>query len=133
MVLNHATSSVRDVEVVESHHDLRLILSSNLNWTEHVSVRLAKGYNTFHQIRRNCSVKIGVRAKLDLYKSTILSVICYPSACWLGNRGGMRRLEAFQKKTSQWILPTVADYKERLLKLDLLPIPLYLQMLDILT
>ena len=44
----------------------------------------------------------------------------------------MRRLEAW-KKTSQWILPAVADYNETLLELDLLPIPLHLQMLDILT
>ena len=122
-----------DVEVVESHRDLGLIVSSNLSWTEHVSVRLAKAYNTFHQISRNCSVKIGVRARIHLYKSTVLSVICYASAYWFANRGDMRSLEALQKKTSKWIFPTVADYKERLLKLDLLLIPFYLQMLDILT
>ena len=104
-----------DVEVVELHRHLTLIVSSNLSWTEHVSVRLAKALNTFHQIRRNCSVKIGVRAKLDLYKSTVLSLICYASACWFANRGDMRRPESLQKKTSKWNLPLVADYRERFL------------------
>ena len=74
-----------DVEDLESNGVLGLIVSSNLSWTEHVNVRLVKAYNTFHQIRRNCFVKIGVRAKLD-YKSTVLSVICYASACCYANR-----------------------------------------------
>ena len=66
-----------DVEVVDSHRDLGLIVSSNLRLTEHISVRLAKAYNTFHQIKRNSSVKIGVKAKLDLCKSIVLSIIYY--------------------------------------------------------
>ena len=54
-----------DVEVIESHRDLELFVSSNLKWTEYVSVRQEKAYNTFHQVRRNCSVKNAVRATLD--------------------------------------------------------------------
>ena len=54
-----------DVEVIESHRDLEIIVSSNLKWREIVSVRQEKAYNTFHQIRRNCFVKNAVRAKLD--------------------------------------------------------------------
>ena len=86
-----------DVEFVESHRDLGLIVSSNLSRTEHVSVRRAKAYNTFHQVRQNCFVNIGVRAKLDPYKRTVLSVIFFASACWFANRGDIRRLEALQK------------------------------------
>ena len=46
-------SEACDVEVIESHRDLGLIVSSNLSWTDHVSLRLAKAYNTFHRTRRN--------------------------------------------------------------------------------
>ena len=45
----------------------------------------------------------------------------------------MRKLKQLQRRVSIWILPHIIDYKERLTVLELLPIPLYLQLLDILT
>lgn len=109
-----------------------MVVSQTLTWTEHIGLRLEKAYKVFHQIRRNCSASIGVRSKLDIYKSTVLSVISNASCCWNPNRGDMKRLELLQKRVTKWILPSATDYKSRLVNLELLPIPMYLQMLDIL-
>ena len=62
-----------------------------------------------------------------------MSILCYPSPCWYATRGDMKKLELLQNRTTLWILPSVKDYRAGLAQFELLPIPLYLQMLDILT
>ena len=84
-------------------------------------------------LKRNVSAKLRVSAKLNLYKNTVVAVIGYASPCWRASRGDMRKLELLQRRATKLILPTIIDYKERLVYLEVLPIPLYLQMLDVLT
>ena len=45
----------------------------------------------------------------------------------------MRKIESMQKRLTRWMTPLIEDYTERLKYLDSLPIPSYMQMLDVLT
>ena len=120
------------LEVVDSHRDLRLLVNSSLTWSDHISLRLGKAYGAFYLLKRNVSPNLSTSSKLNLYKSTVLSVLCFASSCWFISRGDMKKTEQLQKRVTNWIIPSIKDYKDRLIKLDLLPVPLYLQMLDIL-
>ena len=118
---------------MNSHRDLGLIVSSNLSWPEDISRRLGKAYGSLNLHKRNVSTKLRVSAKLNLYKSTVVAVISYASPCWYASRGDMRKLELLQRRATKLILPTISDYKERLVYMEVLSIPLYHQMLDVLT
>ena len=99
-----------------SHRALGLIVSSNLSWSEHISRRPGKAYGSFNLLRRNVSTKLRVSAKLNLYKSRVVADISFASPYWYASRGEMNQ--------NCSILPTISDYKERLLFLEVLPIPL---------
>ena len=45
----------------------------------------------------------------------------------------MRKLELIQCRATTWMLPTISGYKERLVYLEVLPFPIYLQIIDVLT
>ena len=120
------------LEVVDSHRDLGLLVNSSLTWSDHISLRLGKAYGAFYLLKRNVSPNLSTSSKLNLYKSTVLSVLCFASSCWFPSRWDMKKTVQLQKRVTNWIIPSIKDYKDRLIKLDLLPVPLYLQMLDIL-
>ena len=69
--------------------------------------------------------------KLNLYKSMILSIIAYSSWCFYPNIISTCLLESFQKRICYWITGH-KNYKDALIKLNNLPVPYYLQMLDLL-
>ena len=73
-----------------------------------------------------------MESKLNLYKTMVLPIMIYASCCWHASVRSMRNLEAIQKRATRWVLPHRVNYKERLLFLNLLPILLYLQLLDLL-
>ena len=122
-----------NVEIVSLQKDLSLNMTHNINRSSHVWTRLQKANNTFLFVRRNVSGAIFVKSKLDLYKRSILSILCYASHCWLASRGDMRKIEQLQRRVTKWILPGKSDYRERLKLLNLLPFPMYIQVFDVLT
>ena len=121
------------VEIVSSHKDPGLTMTHSLNWSLRISTRLQKAYNTFFFARRNFSGAISVKSKLALYKSTVLNTLCFASPCWFLSRGDMRKIEQLHRRVTRWVLPWKSDYRERLILLNLLLIPMYIQVLDILT
>ena len=108
-------------------------MTHNPKWSLHILTRLQKAYNTFFFARRNVSGAISVKSKLDLCKSTFLSTLCYASPCWFASRGDTRKIEKLQVRVTNGVLPCKCNYRERLILLSLLPIPLYIQILDVLT
>ena len=101
----HYILNCASVEIVSSHKDLGLTMTYDLNWSLHISTPLQKAYNTFFFARRNVSGAISVKSKLDLYKSTILSTLCYASSCWFASRGDMKKIEQLQRRVTKWVLP----------------------------
>jgi ribonuclease P/MRP protein subunit RPP40 len=114
------------------HKDLGLITDSSLSWDPHITEKLGKCNRLFHMIRRNVSPIISVTSKLNVYKSVILATLTYASPCWSPSKSAMRKLEALQRRVTKWIVPWIHVYNERLVFLKILPIPMYLQLLDVL-
>ena len=67
-----------------------------------------------------------------IFTKALFSALCYGSPCWFASRGDMRKIEQLQRRVTKWVLPWKCDCSERLL-LNLLPIPMYNQVLDVLT
>ena len=71
--------------------------------------------------------------KLDLYKSTILPIVLYASGCWNPSKSHLRLLlENFNKKLMKWIV-SQKSYSQALCYLDVLPIPYFQVLEDLLT
>ena len=61
------------------------------------------------------------------------TLFCQGSACTNPNRGELQQLERFQKKVVKWILrQKVMPYPNQLRLLNILPLPMFMQLNDIL-
>ena len=81
-------------------------------------------------IKRN-SLSLSSQHKLNLYKSMILPILTHSSIVLPLNVESMRILERVQKKVCKWIIPD-SSYKDCLIKLNILPVTFYFQLLDLL-
>ena len=73
------------------------------------------------------------RVKICAYKSLILPLITFASSTWHQSRGSMRLMECFQKRALKWITGyRNASYFENMVSLRLLPLPMFLQLSDLL-
>ena len=79
-----------------------------------------------HEIKRNLSM-IG---KVNLYKTMILPIITYASQGWFATTTSLRTLEALQRRVVKWITFN-DDHHRCLISTNLLPLSLYLQLLDL--
>ena len=94
---------------------------------------MKKANQVFYSPRRNVAFKVNMRIKLGHYKSMILSVLMYGSWCCNLNRGDLRNLKRFQRKVASWITNSkTLSYIEQLRLLNLLPLPMYYQLNDLL-
>ena len=79
----------------------------------------------------NGSTKLTTIAKLNLYKSMMLSILLYGSHCLAANVTQAQKLGHFQTSVVKWILPE-ENYRSALIMLKILPLHLYMQITDIL-
>ena len=114
-----------------THSDLGLTLSDDLRWNQHIEKVSGKAMRVFHMIRRNTS-KLGWKAKLDLYKSMIVPIITYVSPLFGLSKYTISQIEKVQKRISYWIAPHIPSYKERLYFLNILPLPMFIQLSNLL-
>ena len=82
-------------------------------------------------IRRNSSNLLTMKAKINLYKATIIPTLLYGSECISPNKSDIRQIEAFNQKVTKWIYSN-GDYKERLMTIKILPIPFFMELKDLL-
>ena len=111
--------------------DLGIIVDEKLSWDAHISDKLSKALKTFDLIRRNCCVR-SPQAKTAMYKSMILPVLAFASQAWHSNLSMIRKLNGFQNRVIRWILGHDCSHDFGLTTTNLLPIPLYLQLCDLL-
>ena len=73
------------------------------------------------------------RVKICAYKSLILPLIIFASSTWHPSRGSMRLMECFQRRSLKWITGYWnASYFENMVSLRLFPLPMFLQLNDLL-
>ena len=112
--------------------DLGVIVDHRLSWTQNVVLRCQKATRALYAIKRSCSPLLCEADKLKVYKSFVVPIATYASAVWFPSKGNMKLIEQLQHRATRWITDPDLDYKRRLLRLNLLPLSLYLQMHDIL-
>ncbi len=117
-----------------SYKDLGIKICTNLSWSEHISFICSKAYTSLHVIKRNLPPTSSAGLRKKLYLSLVRSHLSYCSQLWrpLLSKDTIT-LEKVQRRASKFILQDyTSSYKERLLALDLLPISLWLELLDLL-
>ena len=121
------------LSATNSHKDLGIIVSSNLDWTDHYNYISDQAHKTFGLLRRtfrNCN---STYAKKILYLSLVRPKLTYCSCVWRPYHiKDIVTLENVQWRATKFILiDYTSDNKYRYLKLDMFPLMLLYEYYDI--
>ena len=122
-----------ELKVVQSATDLGIVISSDLKWSDHISSVVAKANRMLGFIKRNCTNDLNKDSLKLLYMSLVRSHLCYASQLWAPQSPTlMIEVENIQRRATRFICKNnELSYKERLLKLNLLPLTYWLEYLDL--
>ena len=108
----------------QSQRDLGLIVQQNLSWKENCKRRSNKAMGALFQIKRNLTSNCNWRIKLNAYAGYVVPIAVYASQTWLPNKGNLTEFEKVQHHQ--------LSYRNRLIKLHILPLGLYVETHDLL-
>ena len=134
--LEHPGYKVNDRYILASgsHKDL-VIFSSDLSWSSHIHTIVTKAYKTLYLLRITFGQSPSVSARKQLYTSLVRSQLTYCSQVWRPYLiKDIMVLEFAQKRATKFILASYnrsCDYRERLIRLYLLPLAMILELADI--
>ena len=125
--------NVHILNTSSSHKDLGIIISSDLDWSDHFQYISSQAYKTFCLLRRtfcNCN---SIHAKKLLYLSLVHPKLNYCFCVWRPHLiKDIVSLEKVQRRATKFILNDFSsDYKSRLLRLNLFPLMLLYEYYDI--
>ena len=95
--------------------------------------RLKESNLVFYSIRRNVALKENTFIKLVLYKWRILLILLYRFDCLTPAKPYNQYLERIQREAVKWRTGQYEDYKNQLQLLNILPLPMFLQLISLLT
>jgi hypothetical protein len=121
------TSGSKELLRVDDEKDLGVIFSSKLQWNLHINQMVSKANRQLGVLKRTCYSLTDINIRRTLYLSLVKSKLSYATQVWspTHNRQLSERIERVQRRATKWILRTGTcemPYKERLLKLELLPL-----------
>ena len=102
-----------------------IILKSDLDWTSHIIFRRRKALNALCMLKRN-HLPFNTKTKFKLFKSMVIPVLVYGSACYQLNVEEMKLL-GVQRNACKWIA-TDPKINTSLQRLGILPLPMYIQL-----
>ena len=113
--------------------DLGIMISSDLSWSDHASKITSKVYKILGLLRRTFCSTNNVTTKKRLYISLVRSQLLYGSPIWRPLQlKDMKPIESLQRRATKFILNDyTSDYRSRLIKLELLPLSMVLELNDI--
>ena len=118
------------MEKVHTQKDLGVYETRDLKWDIHIKKSHNKALGALFMLKKG-SPHVTPSVKLNLYKSMVLPVLLYGSACWFANVTNTKVLESVQKNSLKWIKNTRNNnYKEQFYYSSILPVYLYLQIQD---
>ena len=85
-------------------NDLGLKIESNLSWATDIKHSITKANRAYQLVRRNFSTSVPPRSKLNVFKTSILPIVCYANQCWCPSQSSAAELEKFQQRIMTWIL-----------------------------
>ena len=118
-----------EVKSTTSHRDLGINVTNSFSWSDHCNTILCqKAYRSLHLLRRTIS-----GTKRRLYVSLVRSNLTYCSQLWRPYLlKDIQKIERVQRRATKYILNNYEnDYKQRLIKLHLLPIMYFYELQDI--
>ena len=117
--------SNHEFETTESMKYLGILVNDTLSWTLHAKKRTEKALNALFILKRNLS-KATFWTRKNACICYVLPILNYGSALWKPSKGDLGTLESIQRKAVSWIFITNnISFKDKLVKLDILPISLY--------
>ena len=99
--------------------DLGIIVTSTLSWVKHINAKL------LGLLKRTCPLLVSVAVRRTFYLSLVKSQLCFGMQVWSPSHSYLQsKIERVQRRATRWILRSRIGemfYKERLIRLDLLP------------
>ena len=123
-----------EISKVDNHRDLGITISNDLSWKNHYIHISAKAYKILGLIRRIFKSSHPVTVKCKLYLSLVRPILTYCSLIWRPYLiADINTLEQIQRRATKYILNDfTSNYKNRLLKLSILPLMYQYEIADIL-
>ena len=107
-------------------------MSPNLSWSANCIRRTTKAWKAFCTLKRNVSSRTSMETKLNAYKGYVVPVLTYASQVWNPWKTDLKSIEKIQHKATKWIWSGNDEYHQRLEKLKILPLSMYMEMHDVL-
>ena len=116
-----------------TQRDLGVIISADYQWSSHYKMIVSKAYKMLGMLCRLFSGYIAVSAKRSLYLSLVRSQLQYCSPLWHPRLlSDIKCLEAVQRRATKFIINDKSmNYKDRLIRLGLLPLMMEFEISDI--
>ena len=83
-------------------------------------------------VKRNTSSSLVTTSKLQFYKAVFVPTILYGAECWSTSRSDITEMEKMNKKLLKWIVPYAICYKDAMIRLNVLPLPYFQVMKELL-
>ena len=112
------------LDSVNEIKDLGIIIEDKLSWHNNVNDIISKANRVMGLIKRTVGYEVDEKVKLQLYISLVRSKLEYCTQVWGGmTKSDNLKIERIQRSATRYILnfPDL-NYKERLCKLNLLPL-----------
>ena len=126
--------SGQELEIVAKERDLGVIVCKDTNWAEHLTAIVSKANRMLGFLKRNCAGILDIKALKLLYLSLVRSHLSYCSQVWAPQSvvKDILVIESVQRRATRFICKNnELSYRERLQKLNLLPINYWLELLDL--
>ena len=106
-----------------------IMISNDITWTAQTEWRCEKTIKAIFTIKRNIADGTPWTTRNNLYRSYIVPIVSYGAVLWKPSKTDLKSNEWIQMKASKRILGTgQLEYKERLRRINLLPLALYYKM-----
>lgn len=121
-----------DLVTSENFCDLGILVSEDLSWSGHCAKVCSKAYKSLQLVRRSIT-STSESLKRKLYLTLVRSHFAYCSQLWRPRLiRDIKKVENVQRRASRYLVGGhLSGYKERLVKLELLPIMYWLELQDI--
>ena len=114
---------------ISSHQkDLGIQGCDNLTWHQNAITRACKTLRALWYLRRNLRNRTLPQIKLNAYNGYIVPIISYARQVWYPSKCNLVLIERIQKSAKKRIIGSSRTYKERLIKLKILPLSFYFEL-----
>ena len=122
---NYTLNNVQLTRVAEEN-DLGIIVTSTLSWVKHINAIVSKANKLLGLLKRTCPLLLNVAVRRTLYLSLVKSQLCFGTQVWSPSHCYLQgKIVRVQRRATRWILQSrigEMSCKERLIRLDLLPL-----------